>query len=301
MQEQDKGFWGHWHSSTRDIARMNRGDPRARLALLILFVLFATPVRSAPGAAPSSQSASCAARTNGASPPLGTSRILEVPRGVRVGIKSFPTTLPLQAKEVVLTFDDGPRPRTTEAILDALKAQCVHATFFVIGQNARAHPELVRRILAEGHTLAHHSMTHPAATLAHLPEAAALAEIEDGIAADERAGYGSVASPARIPFFRFPGFASTPQLLDAVEKRGLSVFGADLWASDWNRMTPEAELALVTRRLEAAQGGIILFHDTKSQTAAMIPAFLETLRDRGYRVVHIVPAPATAPVTPSAR
>ncbi len=91
-------------------------------------------------------------------------------------------------------------------------------------------------------------------------------------------------------FFRFPGFASTPELLAYLQQRGISVFGADLWASDWNKMTPEQELALVLQRLDAAGGGIILFHDTKTQTAAMIPTFLRTLAAKGYRVVHIIPA-----------
>ncbi|WP_454916847.1 polysaccharide deacetylase family protein [Xanthobacter sediminis] len=221
---------------------------------------------------------------------LGTARVLEVdPKGVQVGTKSFPGTLPLAPREVVLTFDDGPWPKTTPAVLDALAAECVRATFFLIGDNAKARPALVRRTLAEGHTVAHHSMTHPAATLAKLPFDAAVAEIRKGIAADEAAAYGTSGAVPRVPFFRFPGFASTPDLLDYLDRSGIGVFGADFWASDWNRMTPEEELELVLKRLEAAGGGIVLFHDTKAQTAAMLPAFLTALKERGYKVVHIVP------------
>lgn len=221
---------------------------------------------------------------------LGTARVLEVdPKGLRVGRKSFPETLPLAPKEVVLTFDDGPWPTTTAAVLDALKAECVRATFFLIGENARARPQLVRRELAEGHTVAHHTLTHPAATLAKIPFDAAVKEIERGIAADEAAGYGAATNEPRVPFFRFPGFASTPQLLDYLDSKGIAVFGADLWASDWNVMTPEAELDLVMKRLEAAGGGIVLFHDTKPHTAAMIPAFLKALKQNGYAIVHMVP------------
>lgn len=224
---------------------------------------------------------------------LGTARVLELnPKGVRVGTKSFPETLALQPKEVVLTFDDGPWPTTTAAILDALKAECVRATFFLIGQNAKARPALVKRELAEGHTVAHHSMTHPAATLAKLPFDAAVAEIRQGIAADDQAAYGSTAGAPRVPFFRFPGFASTPELLAYLDQQGIAVFGADFWASDWNKMTPEQELELVLKRLDAAGGGIVLFHDTKAQTAAMIPAFLRALKDRGYSIVHMVPKAA---------
>lgn len=221
---------------------------------------------------------------------LGTARVLEVdPKGLRVGKKSFPDTLPLAPKEVVLTFDDGPWPTTTAAVLDALKAECVRATFFLIGENARARPQLVRRELAEGHTVAHHTMTHPAATLAKIPFDAAVKEIERGIAADDTAAYGAAGTTPRVPFFRFPGFASTPQLLEYLDGKGIAVFGADLWASDWNVMTPETELDLVMKRLDAAGGGIVLFHDTKPYTAAMIPAFLKALKQNGYTIVHMVP------------
>jgi peptidoglycan/xylan/chitin deacetylase (PgdA/CDA1 family) len=69
------------------------------------------------------------------------------------------------------------------------------------------------------------------------------------------------------------------------------VFGADFWASDWRPMTPNEELKLITSRLAAARKGIILFHDTRAQTAAMLPDFLKYMRDNGYRVVHVVPKP----------
>jgi peptidoglycan/xylan/chitin deacetylase (PgdA/CDA1 family) len=68
------------------------------------------------------------------------------------------------------------------------------------------------------------------------------------------------------------------------------VFGADFWAGDWNRMTPKQELKLITDRLKAARKGIILLHDPKAQTAAMLPAFLRYLKDNDYHVVHVVPA-----------
>ncbi len=78
---------------------------------------------------------------------LGTSRVLAVDAATtpRVGLKSFPQTLPLDDHEVVLTFDDGPWPATTPRVLEALAHECVHATFFLIGRNASEHPDLVRR------------------------------------------------------------------------------------------------------------------------------------------------------------
>ncbi|WP_035722147.1 polysaccharide deacetylase family protein [Bradyrhizobium sp. ARR65] len=221
---------------------------------------------------------------------LGTSRILEVDAASfpRVGLKSFPQTLPLQDKEVVLTFDDGPWPPTTRKVLQALAQECVHATFFLIGRSASEFPDLVKRIAAEGHTIGHHTWSHP--SLKRIPPDEAAAQIERGIAADEKALHGVASPTPSTPFFRFPGFESTPATLDLLQSHGILVFGADLWASDWQELTAQQELALLIKRLKAAQKGIILLHDTKARTAAMLPAFLRYLRENGYRVVQVVAA-----------
>jgi peptidoglycan/xylan/chitin deacetylase (PgdA/CDA1 family) len=210
----------------------------------------------------------------------------------RVGRKHFPKTLPLAPKEVVLTFDDGPEPGSTARVLDALKRECVKASFFLLGRSTVAHPELPRRALAEGHTIAHHSFSHPLLNAMSL--AAAEAEIDRGFAAVDKALYGHSERNPVTPFFRFPGFASSPALLERLERRGIAVLGADLWASDWNPMTPDQQLRLVMGRVELTRGGIVLFHDTKTQTAAMLPAFLRALKSRGYSVVHIVAAGTSA-------
>jgi peptidoglycan/xylan/chitin deacetylase (PgdA/CDA1 family) len=220
---------------------------------------------------------------------LGTERVLEVDAATtpRVGRKQFPSTLPLNARELVLTFDDGPWPTTTPKVLDALKHECVQATFFLLGRNVQAHPEIARRELAEGHSLGHHSFSHP--LLSHMPLAKAEAEIDRGIAADEYAVYGQRRTHPATPFFRFPGFATSPTLLATMNDRGFTVFGADVWASDWLPMTPDQELHLILSRIEKVGRGIVLLHDTKAQTARMLPAFLRELKRRGYRIVHVVP------------
>ena len=125
---------------------------------------------------------------------------------------------------------------------------------------------------------------------------AAEAEINRGFAAVDSALYGKAERSPVTPFFRFPGFASNQVLLDRLERRHITVFGADLWASDWNSMTPAQQLALVLERLDSTRGGILLFHDTKQQTAAMVPEFLRVLKRRGYTVVHVTPPhrPSTA-------
>jgi peptidoglycan/xylan/chitin deacetylase (PgdA/CDA1 family) len=227
--------------------------------------------------------------------PLGTARVLPVDARVmpRVGRKQFPVTLPLGPREVVLTFDDGPWPATTPHVLDALASECVRASFFLVGSRAAAVPALVRRTAAAGHTIATHSYSHP--LLSRMSQSRAEAEIDRGIAAVSHAlGVGSRVAP----FFRFPGFASTPALLDRLAQREIAVFGADFWASDWLTMTPERELALLTQRLQAAGRGIVLLHDTKAHTAAMLPAFLRMLKRDGYRVVHVVPAMGISSASP---
>src|SRR5438270_661184 len=129
-----------------------------------------------------------------------------------------------------------------------------------------------------------------AASMARSVAARAAACPRQGTAGTPRRLSVRAASTPRTPFFRFPGFETPPATLDLLQSRGIAVFGADLWASDWNPMTPSHELKLLTDRLRAARKGIILLHDPKAPTAAMLPAFLRYLKDHHYRVVHLVPA-----------
>src|SRR3954462_4053984 len=231
---------------------------------------------------------------------LGTSRFLAVDAAhtPRVGLKSFPQTLPLEDHEVVLTFDDGPWPATTSRVLTTLAKECVHATFFLIGKPASEHPELVRRISAQGHSIGHHTWSHR--SLMRIKPAETTAEIDRGITAVETALHGAATTTPSTPFFRFPGFESTPATLDLLQSRGIVVFGADLWASDWEPMTPKQQLKLLTDRLKRSRNGIILLHDPKAQTAAMLPGFLRYLKDNHYRVVHLVPVEQKPAPVPSA-
>jgi peptidoglycan/xylan/chitin deacetylase (PgdA/CDA1 family) len=228
---------------------------------------------------------------------LGISRTLSVDAAAtpRLGLQSFPQTLPLADHEVVLTFDDGPSPPTTTRVLAALARECVRATFFMVGKPASEYPDLVRRIAAEGHTVAHHSWSHR--NLMRIEPDQALEEIDRGISAVEMALHGVATTTPTTPFFRFPWFESTPSILDLLQSRKIVVFGSDLWANDWIKMTPKQQFKLITTRLKADGKGIILFHDPRAQTAAMLPAFLRYLRDNDYHVVHLIPAePAAADV-----
>src|SRR5450759_3396770 len=145
---------------------------------------------------------------------LGTTRILRVDAAStpRVGLKNFSQTLPLLDHEVLLTVDDGPWPPTTPKVLAALAQQCVLATFFLIGKPASEHPELVRRIAAEGHTIGHHTWTHR--SLLRIPADQTTEEIDRGISAVEMALHGVATTGPGTPFFRFPGFESPPATLE---------------------------------------------------------------------------------------
>ena len=94
---------------------------------------------------------------------LGTSRVLAINPAdfARIGSMQYPKTLPLEDHEVVITFDDGPIPPYTNAVLDTLASECVKATYFLVGEMARAYPSIVRRIYNAGHTIGTHSQNHP--------------------------------------------------------------------------------------------------------------------------------------------
>ena len=166
---------------------------------------------------------------------LATSRVITVDAAVtpRVGRKHFPATLPLADKEVVLTFDDGPWPGTTAAVLDALRRECVRATFFLLGQNAAAHPELARRELAEGHTVAHHSFQHP--LLDHMSPTAAEAEIDHGFAAVDAALYGPSpkAKPPKPPPARRAGVRTRRSSASRASPRPRPCWNAWRRAGSW--------------------------------------------------------------------
>ncbi|MGA7383272.1 MAG: polysaccharide deacetylase family protein [Methylocella sp.] len=226
---------------------------------------------------------------------LGVARTLAVGTsgGLQVGLKTYPRSLALDDREIVLTFDDGPSAQTTPKVLDALAKECVKATFFLVGRNAEGLPALVKREIAEGHTVGHHTFSH--ATLRNLSESAAQEEILRGFEADDKAAYGTKSGAPKVRFFRFPGFADTPALLAWLSAKNIAVFGADFWASDWVAMTPQAELALILSRLDKERRGILLLHDTKQQTATMLPDLLHELKRRGYRIVNIVPGTTPSP------
>ncbi|HET7888373.1 MAG TPA: polysaccharide deacetylase family protein [Bradyrhizobium sp.] len=229
---------------------------------------------------------------------LGTSRTLVVdPREhPRIGTMQYPETLPLADHEVVLTFDDGPLPKNSNKVLDILAAECVKATFFTIGSQARNSPEGVRKLLAAGHTIGTHTQTHPL-TMNRMPIERAKQEIEDGIAS-VKAALGDDAD-ALAPFFRIPGLMRADAVEDYLAGQGIQVWSADFLADDWHHISSQRVYDLAVSRLEAKGKGILLLHDIQARTVAALPRILETLKARGYHIVHVVPATPDRPATPT--
>ena len=206
---------------------------------------------------------------------------------------SYAETLPLLDKEVVLTFDDGPISPYTERVLDILASECVRATFFIVGRMAKVHPELIRRAAAEGHTIGTHTMNHPLRFKA-LDEQRARQEIDDGIEAVTAA----LGDPSKLaPFFRFPGFGRTEAAEEHLASRHLMVWGADFPADDWRRIGPGEVARRALSRLEAKGRGILLLHDIHERTVEALPIIFEQLKERGFRIVHVVPTSENIPAT----
>jgi peptidoglycan/xylan/chitin deacetylase (PgdA/CDA1 family) len=223
---------------------------------------------------------------------LGTSRVLPIDFGAyqQLGRMQYPDSLPLNDKEVVITFDDGPLPPYTDQVLDILAAQCVKATFFMVGEMAHSFPATVRRVYEEGHTIGTHSEHHPVG-FGKLPIERMHQEIDGGIA-DVSAAFGGD-SRYLAPFFRIPGLERSDLLESELAERGLIIFSADIVADDWHRdITPAKIIALAMSRLEQRGKGILLLHDIHPKTVAALPGLLQQLKEQGFHVVQVVPSAA---------
>jgi peptidoglycan/xylan/chitin deacetylase (PgdA/CDA1 family) len=228
---------------------------------------------------------------------IGTERTIVVdPREhPRIGTMQYPETLPLRDHEVVLTFDDGPLPRNSDQVLRTLADNCVKATFFLIGEQARANPEGVRKLAAAGHTIGTHSQTHPL-TFPKMSVEDAQKQINDGIASATAA----LSDPIVIaPFFRFPGLLRAEGVEEYLAGQGIQIWSADLLADDWHHISSGRVYDLAMRRLEARGKGILLLHDIQARTAAALPKILREMKARGYKIVQVVPATLQEPATPT--
>ena len=176
---------------------------------------------------------------------------------------------------VALTIDDGPDPKYTPAVLDLLQQHGIRATFFLIGENAVEHPDLVREIADRGHHIANHTWTHP--DLRHMSEGAVRDELERTSDLLHR-------TTGRLPtWFRAPGGDWSPVSLKVAADLGLRNMGWSVDPRDWSR--PGTPAIIDTILKEVRPGAIVLNHDCggdRSQTVAALKTYLPTLIDSGY-------------------
>ena len=214
---------------------------------------------------------------------LGVSRVVEIDTEAAPKFGSqYPGTSFLEDGEVVLTFDDGPLRPYTKKVLDALEEQCTKATFFVVGRMAIADPELLKETKRRGHTIGLHTYSH--SKLSTVSPTRGKDDIELGLSATAVA---LDASPA--PFFRFPYLRDTKAMISHAGQRRLGIFGIDIDSRDFSTRNPAEVQRTILRGLATQRKGIILMHDIQTSTAGAIRSLLAELKQRGFKIVHIVP------------
>jgi peptidoglycan/xylan/chitin deacetylase (PgdA/CDA1 family) len=156
---------------------------------------------------------------------LGVARVVEIDTsgGPGFGFEHFKQLDFLADKEVVLTFDDGPWPVNTPAVLKALADECTKGLFFPIGKHATYHPEILRQVAAAGHTIGAHTWSHANLNTKKMTDQIAKDEIEKGFSAVKLA-----LGTAPSPFFRFPELQHGPGAMAWLASRNIAVFSCDL-------------------------------------------------------------------------
>lgn len=195
--------------------------------------------------------------------------------------RRFPALERLDGPHMGLTFDDGPDPDATPAVLEALAAVEATATFFLVGEQAEAHPDLAAEVAARGHTVGLHGHRH----VEHddLPDPRA--DLERGAAAL------ADASGERPTLFRPPYGRFSERSYAACRELGLRAVYWSAWGGDWEPIPAERIADLVTR--DVAPGAIVLLHDSARYayresarpTAEALPAILEAIDAAGLELV----------------
>ncbi|MDA9490694.1 polysaccharide deacetylase family protein, partial [Bradyrhizobium sp. CCBAU 11361] len=226
------------------------------------------------------QPARAACNTPGA---LGVARTVEIDTtgGPGFGFEHFKELDFLRDKEVVLTFDDGPWPKNTPAVLKALADECTTGIFFSIGKHATYEPEILKQVYAAGHTVGTHTWSHANLNNKKLTEAQRKEEIEKGLSAVKWA-LGGI-SPS--PFFRFPALQHPPEMVTYLGNRNTAIFSCDIDSFDFKASKPEKVVETVMKKLDGKGKGIVLMHDFQKHTAEALPELLKRLKAGGYKVV----------------
>jgi peptidoglycan-N-acetylglucosamine deacetylase len=215
---------------------------------------------------------------------LGVSRVVEIDTtdGPGFGFEHFKQFDFLADKEVVLTFDDGPWPGNTPAVLKALADECTRAVFFPIGKHATYHPEILKQVAAAGHTVGAHTWSHANLNSKKMTDQLAKDEIEKGYSAVKLA-LGS----APAPFFRFPELQHGPAAMAYLGSRNVAIFSCDLDSFDFRAKSADQIVNTVMTKLDKQGKGIILMHDFQKHTAEALPTLLRRLKAGGYKVVQM--------------
>jgi len=201
---------------------------------------------------------------------------MPVPRLTRdPGVVSL-TSVSTVRQQVALTFDDGPHPQHTPVLLDMLAHYRARATFYVIGQNARRYPELLRRIVAEGHEIGNHTWTHP--VLSQHGDGTVLREI-DRTQEIIWQTVGAVPVTMRPPYGSF----SPRQMRMLHDQRNLPTVVWSVDPQDWRR--PGSDVVADRMLRGARPGAVILAHDIHGATVRAVPAVLQGLLARGLAPV----------------
>jgi peptidoglycan/xylan/chitin deacetylase (PgdA/CDA1 family) len=214
--------------------------------------------------------------------------------GPGFGFEHFKTHDFLREGEVVLTFDDGPWPKNTQAVLAALAAHCTKAIFFPIGLHATYEPGILKQVAAAGHAIGSHTWCHQdlsktkgkcrANGKVESVEYDPKDEIEKGISAVHWAVGGPTA-----PYFRFPALRQPPELIEYLGKRNIAIFSADFDSFDFKMRKPEQVRQSVMAKLKKHGKGIVLMHDFQHATAEATADLLNELKAGGYKVVFMKP------------
>src|SRR5262245_2325132 len=235
---------------------------------------------AAPAAAAPPANASCPGNPSA----LGVGRVVEVDTtgGPGFGFEHFKSHDFLQPGEVVLTFDDGPWPRRTPAVLAALAEHCTKAIFFPVGKHAMWEPGIMKQVVAAGHAVGSHTWSH--IDLSKKSTQEAKDEIEKGVSAVRWAAGGPTA-----PYFRFPALKHPPELITYMGQRNVAIFSTDFDSFDFKMRKPEQVRQAVMAKLKKFGKGIVLMHDFQQATAAAASDLLNDLKAGGYKVVFMKP------------
>ncbi|MEU1517432.1 polysaccharide deacetylase family protein [Streptomyces sp. NPDC005811] len=181
------------------------------------------------------------------------------------------------ARGVNITIDDGPDPQWTPQVLDVLEEYGVKATFCMVGTQAQAHPDLVKEVVAAGHRLCDHSVSHDT-TMDKKSEAYQSQQILDAERMITKASGG-----VRPMYYRAPGGAFTPYSRKLAASRGMRPLGWNVDSKDFER--PGTDAIVTTVEQELPNGPTILFHDAggdRSQTVEALRRILPWLKEQGY-------------------